>query len=190
VDAEVTGVSRATVYKWLIRFENEGEAGLADRSSRPHVSHAKLTPQADRRGVQAAPEAGLGAASHRLGAPHRAFDGLRRAAAAGTQSPGPPAPLHPRDHPHRTDRPGRARASRRESLGGVPPGGGKRMAQASRRPALARTAAPGSGMSSPTSPSTGTAATPTRRSFPMSVVRRQPASSSASCARFAMPASR
>jgi len=43
--AEVTGVSRATVYKWLIRFENEGEAGLADRSSRPHVSHAKLTPR-------------------------------------------------------------------------------------------------------------------------------------------------
>ena len=43
--AEVTGVSRATVYKWLRRFEDEGEAGLADRSSRPHLSHPKLTPK-------------------------------------------------------------------------------------------------------------------------------------------------
>jgi transposase InsO family protein len=33
--AEQLGVSRATVYKWLRRFEQAGEAGLADRSSRP-----------------------------------------------------------------------------------------------------------------------------------------------------------
>jgi len=41
--AEVMGVSRATVYKWLRRFEDEGEAGLADRSSRPHLSPRKLS---------------------------------------------------------------------------------------------------------------------------------------------------
>jgi transposase InsO family protein len=29
------GVSRATVYKWVRRFDEAGEAGLADRSSRP-----------------------------------------------------------------------------------------------------------------------------------------------------------
>mgnify|MGYP001949237887 CR=1 FL=1 len=34
--AEAMGVSRATVYKWVRRFREEGEAGLADRSSRPH----------------------------------------------------------------------------------------------------------------------------------------------------------
>jgi len=34
--AAATGVSRATVYKWLRRFKAEGGAGLADRSSRPH----------------------------------------------------------------------------------------------------------------------------------------------------------
>ncbi len=34
--AEAMGVSRATAYKWLRRYREEGEAGLADRSSRPH----------------------------------------------------------------------------------------------------------------------------------------------------------
>lgn len=33
--AEAAGVSRATVYKWLARFRQHGEAGLQDRSSRP-----------------------------------------------------------------------------------------------------------------------------------------------------------
>ncbi|MFD1238248.1 helix-turn-helix domain-containing protein, partial [Pseudonocardia benzenivorans] len=34
--AEQLGISRATVHKWLRRFREEGWAGLADRSSRPH----------------------------------------------------------------------------------------------------------------------------------------------------------
>jgi transposase InsO family protein len=34
--AEAMDVSRATVHKWLARYDAEGEAGLADRSSRPH----------------------------------------------------------------------------------------------------------------------------------------------------------
>jgi transposase InsO family protein len=36
--AEAQGVSRATAYKWLRRWREEGVAGLADRSSRPHRS--------------------------------------------------------------------------------------------------------------------------------------------------------
>jgi transposase InsO family protein len=39
--AEMAGVSRTTVYKTLHRFANEGEAGLDDRSSRPHQSPRK-----------------------------------------------------------------------------------------------------------------------------------------------------
>jgi len=39
--AEMAGVSRATVYKTLRRFEDEGEAGLVDRPSRPHQSPRK-----------------------------------------------------------------------------------------------------------------------------------------------------
>lgn len=37
--AEAVGVSRATAYKWLRRYRSEGEAGLRDRSSRPHRVH-------------------------------------------------------------------------------------------------------------------------------------------------------
>lgn len=40
--AEALGVSRATAYKWLRRFRAEGEAGLLDRSSRPHRSPRRL----------------------------------------------------------------------------------------------------------------------------------------------------
>ena len=40
VVAREMGVSRRTVYKWLKRFREEGEVGLRDRSSRPHLSPA------------------------------------------------------------------------------------------------------------------------------------------------------
>lgn len=36
--AEQLGVSRATAYKWVRRYRDEGDAGLLDRSSRPHRS--------------------------------------------------------------------------------------------------------------------------------------------------------
>jgi transposase InsO family protein len=42
--AHAAGVSRTTVYKWIRRFEEEGEQGLKDRSSRPHDSPSQ-TPQ-------------------------------------------------------------------------------------------------------------------------------------------------
>lgn len=34
--AEAVGVSRSTAYKWLRRWQEEGQAGLQDRSSAPH----------------------------------------------------------------------------------------------------------------------------------------------------------
>jgi transposase InsO family protein len=40
--AEQLGISRATAYKWLRRYRAEGEAGLLDRSSRPHRSPRRL----------------------------------------------------------------------------------------------------------------------------------------------------
>jgi transposase-like protein len=43
------GISRKTGYKWLKRFQEEGESGLADRSRRPHHS-----PQRSPAGVEAA----------------------------------------------------------------------------------------------------------------------------------------
>jgi len=41
--AHMAGVSRQTAWKWLRRFEAEGEAGLEDRTSRPHRSPRALT---------------------------------------------------------------------------------------------------------------------------------------------------
>ena len=42
--AEAQGVSRATGHKWVRRYRLEGEAGLADRSSRPHRSPTRTPP--------------------------------------------------------------------------------------------------------------------------------------------------
>lgn len=41
--ATMMGVSRATVHKWLRRYAREGPSGLADRSSRPHVTPHALS---------------------------------------------------------------------------------------------------------------------------------------------------
>ena len=43
--AEAQGVSRSTAHKWLDRFDAEGAAGLLDRSSRPHRSPTRLSPE-------------------------------------------------------------------------------------------------------------------------------------------------
>lgn len=43
------GVSRKTGYKWLARFREEGEAGLADRSRRPHGSPLTTPQEIERR---------------------------------------------------------------------------------------------------------------------------------------------
>lgn len=61
--ADMVGVSRQTAWKWLRRFETEGEAGLEDRSSRPVRSPRALS--------QAQVDAILAARhEHRFG-PHR-----------------------------------------------------------------------------------------------------------------------
>jgi transposase InsO family protein len=42
--AKAMGISRQCVRKWLDRYAAEGEAGLQDRSSRPHTSPARTSP--------------------------------------------------------------------------------------------------------------------------------------------------
>ncbi|HEX7492353.1 MAG TPA: IS481 family transposase [Candidatus Limnocylindrales bacterium] len=61
--ARQLGVSRSTGYKWIHRFRNEGEAGLEDRSSRPHRSPRALSPTDV--------EAILHARTYRRWGPHR-----------------------------------------------------------------------------------------------------------------------
>jgi transposase InsO family protein len=43
--AKQLGVSRQTVYKWVRRWRAEGQAGLADRSSRPHRMPRRTSPE-------------------------------------------------------------------------------------------------------------------------------------------------
>ncbi|HEU5271950.1 MAG TPA: IS481 family transposase [Jatrophihabitans sp.] len=47
--AEQLGISRATVYKWLRRHAEAGEAGLADRSSRPQRMPARTPARVEQR---------------------------------------------------------------------------------------------------------------------------------------------
>ncbi|MEV8027629.1 IS481 family transposase [Cellulosimicrobium funkei] len=49
--AAAMGVSRKTVRYWLARFATEGEAGLHDRSSRPHRCPTRTPPQVEARVV-------------------------------------------------------------------------------------------------------------------------------------------
>jgi transposase InsO family protein len=45
--AEQLGISRPTVDKWLRRYQQEGWAGLQDRSSRPHTTPTRTPPQVE-----------------------------------------------------------------------------------------------------------------------------------------------
>jgi transposase InsO family protein len=45
--AEAMGVSRQCVYRWLQRFDAHGDAGLFDRSSRPHRMPTKTPPEVE-----------------------------------------------------------------------------------------------------------------------------------------------
>jgi transposase InsO family protein len=47
--AHEMGISRATGYKWLRRFRDEGAAGLVDRSSRPHRSPRRTPDDVEQR---------------------------------------------------------------------------------------------------------------------------------------------
>jgi transposase InsO family protein len=45
--AKAMGVSRQCAHHWVDRFEAEGEAGLLDRSSRPHHSPTRTSPEVE-----------------------------------------------------------------------------------------------------------------------------------------------
>ena len=47
------GVSRKCVYTWLARYDAEGEDGLHDRSSRPHTSPTRTSPEIEQQVIAA-----------------------------------------------------------------------------------------------------------------------------------------
>jgi len=133
--AAAAGVSRATAYTWLRRYRAEGEAGLLDRSCRPHRSPRRLSAEAEQRILRARVRRRFG--PHRLapllGHPRstigkvltrRGFSRL-----ADTDKP-TGVPIR-----YVRDRPGELVHQDHKKLGRVPLGGGHRV--------LGRAAAPG-----------------------------------------------
>ena len=49
--AKAQGVSRQCAHRWIVRYDLQGEAGLYDRSSRPHHSPRRTTPTVEERVV-------------------------------------------------------------------------------------------------------------------------------------------
>jgi transposase InsO family protein len=47
--AHAMGISRQCAHRWVARFDTEGEAGLLDRSSRPHRMPTRTAPQVEAR---------------------------------------------------------------------------------------------------------------------------------------------
>lgn len=123
--AEMQGVSRSCAYHWLRRWRAEGEAGLEDRSCRPHTSPRRLAPRWSSASWRPEP----GSSSDRTssaGGWCAALHGLHGAAPPRRQPARPHGPAH---------RPGgalpaaaarRAGPRRREKLGRIPDGGGWR----------------------------------------------------------------
>jgi transposase InsO family protein len=124
--ADMAGVSRQTAWKWLRRFEAEGEAGLEDRTSRPRRSPRALS------GEQV--EAILAARhAHRFG-PHRLvpLTGVPRSTIGDVLRRHGLSRLADRDRPsgvpirYVRERPGELLHMDVKKLGRIPDGGGHR----------------------------------------------------------------
>ena len=172
--AEQLGISRATVYKWLRRYDQGGLEALQDRSSRPHRMPARTTNKVEQKVLRArrrrkrgavvlAAELGLHASTvGRILARHQvpplaAIDLI-------TGEPVRSSRRSPNRYEHRT--PGSLVHVDVKKLGRIPKGGGCTAAMpqcqwptGTRRPASATTTS--------TPPSTTAPGWPTARSTPM-----------------------
>ncbi len=78
--AKAMGVSRQCAHRWLARFDAEGDAGLADRSSRPHRSPSKTPVSVEAAVVEARRELRVGPdrLADELGVPARTISRILR----------------------------------------------------------------------------------------------------------------
>ena len=125
--AEAQGVSRATAHKWRARYRAEGWEGLEDRSSRPHRSPRRTSPEATAAILAARVERRWG--PHRLapltGHPRSTVYAVLARAGYGRlrdsdRASGVPV-RYVRDHP------GALLHQDHKKLGRIPDGGGHRM---------------------------------------------------------------
>ncbi len=125
--AEVMGISRATAYKWIRRYREEGLPGLEDRISRPKRCPHALPPSAVRRILAARRR--LGAGPHHLGP----LLGHPRSTVYGVLRRHGLSDLGRLDRPTRVplryerSRPGELVHIDVKKLGRIPDGGGHRM---------------------------------------------------------------
>jgi transposase InsO family protein len=125
--ADQLGISRATAYKWLRRFRDEGPAGLLDRSSRPHHSPRQLSAAAEAEilAARAAWRYGPDRLGPLLGRPastvHRVLQrrGISRMRDADRVTLAPVRYVH--------DHPGALLHQDHKKLGRIPDGGGHRV---------------------------------------------------------------
>lgn len=125
--AEAMHVSRATAYKWLKRFREEGEAGLEDRPSRPRRSPHRLDRRAEREILRARRRTRRGPhhLAAALGRPRSTIYGvLRRHGMSRLDHADRPTGVPIR---YCKDRPGELVHLDVKKLGRIPPGGGHRM---------------------------------------------------------------
>jgi transposase InsO family protein len=133
--AEASGVSRATAYKWLRRFEAEGPLGLADRSSRPLRSPRRTAARLERRVVQLRRRQKLGPErlSGRLGMPRSTcYAVLRRHGLHRLDWLDRPTGRVVRRYER--ERPGELVHVDVKKLGRIPPGGGHKIHGRAARP--------------------------------------------------------
>lgn len=78
--AKAMGVSRQCAHRWLARFDAEGDAGLEDRSSRPHSSPTRTSVEIEQRVVAARLELRVGPdrLADDLGVPARTISRILR----------------------------------------------------------------------------------------------------------------
>lgn len=126
--AEAMGVSRATAYKWIRRYLDEGGGGLEDRSSRPHRSPHALSEQQVRRILKTRrrDKTGPHQLAPKLGHPRSTVYGVLRRhgvsrLADTDRTTGVPIRRYCREQP------GELLHVDVKKLGRIPPGGGHRM---------------------------------------------------------------
>lgn len=125
--AEAAGVSRATAYKWVRRYREEGLAGLEDRPSAPHRRPHALSAREERRILRARRRRRVG--PHRLGPElgyprSTVYAVLRRNGLSRLRDADRPTGVGVR---YVRERPGELVHLDVKKLGRVPDGGGHRM---------------------------------------------------------------
>ncbi len=125
--AEAAGCSRATAYKWVKRFREEGPSGLEDRPSRPRRCPHALSKRAEREILRARrrTKAGPHRVAAELGRPRSTvYAVLRRHHLSRLDHTDRPTGIPIR---YVRERPGELVHLDVKKLGRIPPGGGHRM---------------------------------------------------------------